>query len=283
VYDSSLAADEVKCDRSGKPDDRWVFTEENPRRELQVAAALAAASRALKGCNDELAAKCLNTAVAILQANEKQNSAAKINVWAELFLATGDKKYRELLLSEKETLIKRPERYARVIGRLLPALHDKKLSSEIIPALTAMKQNIDRQAQETPFGVPYRPNIWGAGWNIQDFGVTQYFLHVGFPEIFPKEYMLNALNFVLGNHPGSNAASFASGVGANSLTVAYGANRADWSYIPGGVGSGTALIRPDFPELKVWPFFWQQTEYVMGGGASNFMFLVLAADKLLNE
>jgi hypothetical protein len=91
---------------------------------------------------------------------------------------------------------------------------------------------------------------------------------------------VNALNFVLGVHPGSNTASFASGVGANSVTVAYGANRADWSYIPGGVVSGTALIRPDFPELKIWPFFWQQTEYVMGGGATNYMFLVLAVDQL---
>ena len=82
--------------------------------------------------------------------------------------------------------------------------------------------------------------------------------------------MLKALNFVLGTHPGNNTSSFASGVGANSLTVAYGINRDDWSYIPGGVGSGTALIRPDFPELKIWPYFWQQTEYVMGGGACDF-------------
>jgi len=95
--------------------------------------------------------------------------------------------------------------------------------------------------------------------------------------------MLHAMNFVLGVHPGTNTASFASGVGANSLTVAYGVNRDEWSYIPGGVGSGTALIRPDFPELLTWPYLWQQTEYVMGGGASNFMFLVLAADKLLNS
>jgi hypothetical protein len=72
-------------------------------------------------------------------------------------------------------------------------------------------------------------------------------------------------------------------VGARSLTVAYGVNRADWSYIPGGVASGTALIRPDFPELLTWPYLWQQTEYVLGGGSSNFMFMVLAADKLLNE
>lgn len=61
--------------------------------------------------------------------------------------------------------------------------------------------------------------------------------------------------------------------------VAHGVNRADWSFIPGGVISGTNLVRPDLPELKDWPFFWQQTEYVMGGGATNFMFLVLAAEQ----
>lgn len=75
--------------------------------------------------------------------------------------------------------------------------------------------------------------------------------------------------------------TFASGVGAKSATVGYGLNRADWSYIPGGVVSGTALIRPDFPELLVFPFLWQQVEYVLGGGSSHYMFLVLAAKDLM--
>jgi endoglucanase len=54
-------------------------------------------------------------------------------------------------------------------------------------------------------------------------------------------------------------------------------------YIPGGSASGTALIRPDLPELKIWPYLWQQTEYVMGGGALNYMFLVLASDDMLGK
>ena len=74
-----------------------------------------------------------------------------------------------------------------------------------------------------------------------------------------------------------------SGVGASSMTTAYGYNRMDYSYIPGGVVSGTALIRPDFPELKNFPYLWQQAEYVMGEGATHFMFLVLAADHLLQN
>ena len=55
-----------------------------------------------------------------------------------------------------------------------------------------------------------------------------------------------------------------------SVTQAYGVNRADRSFIPGGSVSGTGIIRPDFPELKEWPYFWQQTEYVLGGGSFQF-------------
>ena len=129
--------------------------------------------------------------------------------------------------------------------------------------------------------VPYKPDIWGAGWNIQRFGWDQWMLHLSFPDLFPRTYALQALSFILGVHPGSNTASFVSGVGANSLTTAYGFNRADWSHIPGGSASGTALIRPDFPELKTWPFFWQQTEYVLGRGTTDYLLLVLAADHVL--
>ena len=39
---------------------------------------------------------------------------------------------------------------------------------------------------------------------------------------------------------------------------------------------------PDFPELLEWPFLWQQTEYVLGGGTTDYLLLVLAADHLLN-
>lgn len=82
---------------------------------------------------------------------------------------------------------------------------------------------------------------------------------------------------------GKNIASFASGIGSVSATVAYGMNRADWSYIPGGVISGTALIRPDFPELLEFPYLWQQGEYVIGGGSTNYLLLVLAVRKLLGK
>jgi hypothetical protein len=175
------------------------------------------------------------------------------------------------------------EHFSEVVGRVTAKLHDQKFTEIIELGVKKTFEKISEVQKENPYGVPYKPYIWGAGWGIQSFGVKQLFLHLGFPKIFTSEYMFNAMNFILGCHPGENTSSFASGVGVKSLTVAYGVNRDDWSYIPGGVGSGTALIRPDFPELKVWPYFWQQTEYVMGGGATDFMLLTMAADYLLNK
>ena len=170
-----------------------------------------------------------------------------------------------------------------VLGRVVQKSTDQEFNDRVKSIVKNNFEKVVEIQKENPYGVPYRPYIWGAGWGIQSFGIDVLFLHLGFPDIVSSEYAFNALNFVLGCHPGENTASFASGVGANSLIVAYGVNRADWSYIPGGVGSGTALIRPDLPELKTWPFFWQQTEYVMGGGGTNFMLLAMAADYLFND
>ena len=112
--------------------------------------------------------------------------------------------------------------------------------------------------------------------------MEQFYLHRAHPELFPREHVLAAVNWVLGCHPGSDI-SFASGVGARSALIAYGCNMADWGYIPGGVVSGTNLVRPDFVEYKDdFPFLWQQAENVIGGGAT-FIFCVLAADRLLNQ
>jgi endoglucanase len=253
---------------------------------MTTAAHLAAASRVLKGFNDTLSLQCLEIAEAIFgydQTLTAQPTTSKIHAASELFLTTGKRTYKDYILENKSFIVKEFRTLGWLLAPVLPKINDTVFTQSLKEAAREFSSEISKQGAETPFGVPYRPNIWGAGWNIQSFGVHQYFLYKSFPDVFPADYIYNALNFILGVHPGMNTASFASGVGAISTTVAYGINRADWSYIPGGVSSGTALIRPDFPELLDWPYLWQQQEYVMGGGATNFMFLVLAANQLLSD
>ncbi len=288
--DSAAMTDGIK----GNADDRWVFTENNPQRELSTAAHLAAASRALKGFNDALSVQALHVARALYDVTDgtdrtgtskatdgtDRTRAAKVHAAVELLLTTGEQEYKDFLLAETGFIISTIDKVGWFTARAEKAMNDAGFTKAIREALPALKEKFALLSAETPYGIPYHPHIWGAGWGIQKIGYEYFFLHQAYPEIFDPEMVFNALNFVLGCHPGSNTMSFASGIGTKSATVGYGLNRADWSYIPGGVISGTALIRPDFPELLVFPYLWQQVEYVMGGGSSHFMFLALAAQHI---
>lgn len=279
--DGSSMTDQIP----GNSDDRWVFTEVNPRRELQVIAGLAAASRVLRPYNPDLAEESLGVALALWNGipDSGRLTSGKVTALSELLLSTNDPKLKKELVAMKSEIIRNVSSCGWAVGHVIHLIEDQEFKSDVAEAVAGYEHRLqEEQSADSPYGVPYKPDIWGAGWNIQRFGVQQYFYHKGWPELTTPAFYENALHFILGVHPGSNNASFASGIGSNSVKVAYGVNRADWSFIPGGVVSGTALIRPDLPELKIWPYLWQQTEYVMGGGATNYMFLVLAVNALYN-
>jgi hypothetical protein len=63
IYDPKLGPNEVQGDYSGRPDDRWIFTSNNPFFQWNAIAALAAAADTLKGWDDTLAKDCLDTAI----------------------------------------------------------------------------------------------------------------------------------------------------------------------------------------------------------------------------
>ena len=79
VFDPKMASPEPPPIGTGVPgsaDDRWVFTEQNPRRELGAAAGLAASARALRGYDDALAAECLGIAKAIWDTTDESSVPA---------------------------------------------------------------------------------------------------------------------------------------------------------------------------------------------------------------
>lgn len=74
-----------------------------------------------------------------------------------------------------------------------------------------------------------------------------------------------------------------SGIGAQSKLIAYGNNRADYTFTPGGMIPGVTLIQPDFPELiSDWPFLWYENEYVVDA-ATAFILAANAANMVANE
>jgi hypothetical protein len=294
-YDASLKPDETRGNRSGKPDDRWVFTNRDTALEYEVITALAAASRTLRGYNEELADECIATAVKAWKYEQDHEPVIQPNAYvprdlevqevlatAELFITTRDDVYRTRLEELLPVIREHINRAGWAAARVLPQLEDENFERQIRDALVTYQAELDSILGQNPYGVPWNPRVWGIGWNIQQYALNQYFLSRQFPDLFDRENVLRVVNYVLGCHPGSNT-SLVSAVGAHSLTVAYGFNMHWWSYIPGGMASGTALIQPDYPELKEpFPFLWQQTEYVMPGAAS-YIFCVLAADDLLND
>jgi hypothetical protein len=266
-------------------DDRWVFTEDNPRRELTTAAQLAAMSRVLKHFNDTLSLQCLQIAEELYQitgVNERMKGS-KLYAAVELFLATGKVEYKKYVLSEQAYIGQTISQSGWYIGRFDKAVNDPTFSATIRKALVSVQDNYKQLATRSPYGLPPdRGNRVSGSWDVQTLGYYYCFFRDAYPDLFAPDYIFNAVNFILGCHPGSNTASFASGVGAKSAMAAYGTNRADRSYIPGGVTPGTVLIRPDLPELYDFPFIWQEGEYCLGGEASYFMYMVLAAQKALN-
>ena len=100
-----------------------------------------------------------------------------------------------------------------------------------------------------------------------------------FPDIIGTDETLRGFDYVLGTHPVNNV-SYVSTVGTASKLIAYGNNRADYTFIPGGMIPGVVIIEPDFPELKEqWPFLWYENEYVVDA-ASTFILAANAAEAL---
>jgi hypothetical protein len=294
VHDPSLGPDEERGERSGRPDDRLAFTNRDTGLEYTVAAALAAASRTLREHEAALARECLETAQKAWEYehahppakqpggyNPGDAEAPEFDAAAELLITTGDERYRTRVVEMLPAVTAKTADIGWSAARALPLVKDEAFARGVRQALEAYRTKLAAELAKNPFGVPWHPHVWGIGWDIQDWAVQQYYLARAFPDLFDREDILRVVSFVLGAHPGSST-SFVSGVGARSLTTAYGFSRDDWSYIPGGNVSGTALIRPDLPELKEpWPYLWQQAEVVMPG-AATYVFDVLAADELLN-
>ena len=84
---------------------------------------------------------------------------------------------------------------AWMVGPVIPLIHDESFKNRVTDSVKTYYSQIKEEGLKTPYGVPYRPNIWGAGWDIQHFGYRQYFLHIAFPEIFPTKLYVKRIEF----------------------------------------------------------------------------------------
>lgn len=326
IYDPKLGPNEVKGNYSGKPDDRWIFTSNNPFFQWSAIAALAAASDTLKGWDDAMAKDSLDTAIkawndekahptpmagfgpgapggGVLAASQgtvngkpakprKSGAPAATpapapgpfpgfdrasfqtglewNAALELTIAThGADPYKTRLRELFPQVIKPQQMGFRgwTAVRALPYL-DASEKEQLREAVKTYMAGLDKQLDETPFGVPPSLGTWGGSGSVVDMAIRMYFLHKAFPDLVGPEYTMRAVNYILGTHPVSST-SYVAGVGTVSKTKTYSNNRADNSYIPGAVIPGYIVIKPDFPEcIDDFGFLWFEDEAVVAGSAS---------------
>ena len=292
LYDPKLAPDEIKGNYSGKPDDRWAWTEYNAFDQYGSAASLAAASTVLKGWNDALAKECLDTAIKLWN-DEKTHPAPERRAFArfgspdwtaalELMIATnGAQPYKQRVEQLFPEMLQHFAFGGWAAVRALPYL-DASYKAQFKTALEAYIPELNRELAATPFGVPPTRGAWGGSEQVAQFGAEMYFLHEAFPAIVGPEYTLRAANYLLGTHPVSSV-SYIAAIGTASKLQTYSNNRGDHSYIPGGMIPGYVVIKPDFPEcITNFGMLWFEDETTISA-ASSWVLVANAADAIVKQ
>ena len=316
IYDPTLKPYEVRGDRSGTLDDRFVFTSRfSPSGVMQDIVSLAAAYPALKDYYPEEAERSLKNAKMLWDKYFDDADPAKnpvqgrwggfggdprLNAAIELWIATGDKQYKDFIVPIVEKQLDAKPTGPRDTGNvqngmfstqytggpnLTAALKiypymDKKFQAKVRALVPAYVEVITRGGQDNPYGVSIGGASWAGNASIINGAYNCYRIWKYFPDLIDPEYVLAGLNFLFGCHPYSNV-SFVTSVGVNTKKVAYNNNRADYSVIPGGIVPGL-LVKEDFFENKDdYPFHWGENESCINT-APQYILLCLAAQEVVD-
>jgi endoglucanase len=285
-YNPKLGPYEIASDgrSSGVKDDMWAFTSRNPSLDLRAATTFAAASRALKGYNDDLSARALQQSKRLLKeatellANKPQDTSrwgrgANVGTNLQLYVATGEQQY---LKAFQELLWPALDR--GVIFQLSTALEaiphlDASYKEKLRPYVVKYNDYIKGLEKDNPYGVPIGLGNWAGSGFVVNFGTTISFANKHFPDIIDASHAFKTTNWLFGCHPYHNYSLVATVGATRPKAVFYGNNRADFSFIPGNVAPGILFRKPDhFENYDDWPFLWGQNEGTIGGNTSYLIF-----------
>lgn len=285
-YNPNLGPYEVARDgrSSGVKDDMWAFTSRNPSLDLRAATMFAAASRALRGYNDNLADRALAQSKRLLKeatellAKQPQDTtrwggSADIGTNLELYVTTGEQQYadkfQELLWPSLDRNVS-----INILTALLAIPHmNAAFKEKLRPYVVKYKEYVNELENDNPYGVPIGLGNWAGNGNVVGFGTTICFANSHFPDIIDAADAFKATNYLFGCHPYHNYSLVATVGATRPKEVFYGNNRADFSFIPGNVAPGLLFRHPDhFENYDDWPFLWGQNEGTIGGNTSYLTF-----------
>ena len=287
-YDPRLKPYQKSADgkSSGTPDDMWAFTTRNPGLDLQAATMFAAASRALAGYNDDLAARALKQSKRLMKEGTEllaKNPAAarrggrggfgNMSTNLQLYVCTGEQHYLDDFQEQIWPALDRgPEFSMQPALDAIPYL-DEAYKERLRPYVEQYKVYLDSLEYDNPYGVPIGRGNWASSGSVVSFGTTASFASKYFPDIIGPEYALKAAGYMFGCHPYHNYSLVAAVGATRPKQVFYGNNRADFSFIPGNVAPGVLFRNPDhFENFDDWPFLWGQNEGTIAGNTSYLIF-----------
>jgi hypothetical protein len=262
----------------------WAFTSRNPRLDLSAATMFAAASRALKGYNDDLSARALQQSKRLLKeatellTKQPQDSSgwsqsANVSTNLQLYIATGEKQY----INKFQELLW-PALDRNVTFNLLTALNaiphmDASFKEKLRPYVVKYNEYIKGLEKDNPYGVPIELGNWAGSGAVTSFGTTVCFANKYFPDVVDASHAFKATNYLFGAHPYHNYSLVATVGATRPKAVFYGNNRADFSAIPGNVAPGVLFRKPDhFENYDDWPFLWGENEGTIAGNTSYLIF-----------
>ncbi len=292
LYDPNLKPYEVKGKYSGKFDDRWALTTDEPWMNYSAIASLANASRAFKGYNNSLAAECLSAAEKSFDWQQKDTSGGTMNEFArfygsgmstsaalQLFITTKNNKYGDIFIKNIWSGLERFPQMSIENALIAVPYFGKEYKEKLEPYIKKLKMEDDSLLLKNPYGVPIGTRHWGGDEEVVRWATVNFYAHKAFPQIIGPEYTLRGIGYLFGCHPYSNL-SFVADVGTRSKKEIYGRTRADFSNVAGGVVPGLLMLEPDFLENKDdWPFLWGENEAVVNI-AGQYIFLSNAVNEL---
>ena len=286
-YNPKLGPYEIASDgkSSGVKDDMWAFTSRNPGLDLRAASMFAAASRALKGYNDDLSERALQQSKRLLKEAtellasqpkdrpERFGGSADMATNLQLYISTGEQQYldkfQELLWPALDRNI------SFNLSTALDAIPhmDASYKEKLRPYVVKYREYIEGLEKDNPYGVPIGLGNWAGSGEVVNFGTTICFASKYFPDIIKASHAYKATNYLFGCHPYHNYSLVAAVGAARPKAVFYGNNRADLSFIPGNVAPGLLFRKPDhFENYDDWPFLWGENEGTIGGNTGYLIF-----------
>ncbi|ASB48754.1 glycoside hydrolase family 9 protein [Alkalitalea saponilacus] len=305
-YNPNLAPYETDGVSSGTLDDRWAFTTRSVFMDYSTAASLAAASRVLKEFNPDLSQRALDCAMKMWNDNidvdpETMDGGrpffnfmrVKTSAALQLFITTKEDRFKRVfedaIWSQMDRTMfdtNRPGNFPvdnAFSYALMAYPHmNENFHGKLRPFVLQYLEESNQITSVSPYEVPMGGRGWGGNTPIMKWAINNYFIHKYYPELMDVESIFSAMDYILGCHPYSNV-SFVSTIGVKSKQVTYGSNRADFTFIAGGVVPGLVLLQPDFYENKDdWPFLWGQNEAIITT-ATPYVFLAHAIEELAKE